>query len=320
VVVKTIAVGKAPKGIAYGRFEARAKLFVANSGDNSLSVIDPVANVVEQTIPLRFGEQPEDVAVYAGEFRGGAVYVANYRSQSVSVVDPVLYRETERVQVGRGPVALAADPPLEQVTGGPGLDFADLNLWRSYRQTYFHVYVANQLSNTVTVIVCRTADGGPERTIELKAEFSPTGLAVDPSRAKVYVANRDSNNLSVIDIIQLVKGRQSAAVSAISNVGPSGMAVAPDPFFERLYLLRARPAEIDFIQTPSAALRGVTTPVLGAVRVAEGPRRMSLDPEGRKLYVTCQGADALVVVDKTSRKVEQTIKVGHSPYAVAIIP
>lgn len=319
-VVKTIQVGSAPKGIAYGRFEARTKIFVANSGDNTLSVIDPVAGEVEQTVPLRFGEKPEDVAVFASELRGGSVYVANYGSQSVSIVDPILYREIDRVQVGRGPVALAIDPALETITSARGLAFADLNLWQSYRQQFFHVYVANQLSNSVTIIVCRVSDGRAERTAELKVEFSPSGLAVDPARAKVYVANQGSNNLSVIDIIQFIRGREADAVSTISNVGVGGMAVAPDPFFERLYLLRAQPPEVDFIQTAPTSLRGLTTPVLSAVRVDAAPRRMVIDPEGRKLYVTCREADTINVVDKTSRKVELVAKVGRRPYGVTIIP
>lgn len=319
-VVKTVQVGAAPKGIAFGRFEARTKIFVANSGDNSLSVIDPVAGVVEQTVPIRFGERPEDVVVYAGVLRGGAIYVANNGSQNLSIVDPILLREIERVQVGRGPVALAIDPPLDTATGARGLAFADLNLWQSYRQQFFHVYVANQLSNTVTVVVCRVSDGRAERTAELKVEFSPSGLAVDGARAKVYVANQGSNNLSVIDIIQFIRGRESDAVSTITNVGVGGVAVAPDPFFERLYLLRAQPPEVDFIQTAPTSLRGLTTPVLSAVRVDASPRRMVIDPEGRKLYVTCQGSDSVNIVDKTSRKVEQVAKVGRRPYAVTIIP
>jgi YVTN family beta-propeller protein len=319
-VVRTIGVGAAPRGIAYGRFEARNKIFVANSGDNTVSVIDPVANQVEQTIPIRFGAGPQDVVAMAGEFRGGAVYVANYGSQNVSVIDPILYREVDRVQVGRGPVALAVDPPLDAVSDTRGLSFSDLNLWRTYRQSYFHVYVANKLSNTVSVVVCRATDGRPERSIELKVEFSPTGLAVDGNRGKVYVVNHGSNNLSVIDIIQVIRGAEAGAVSSIPGVGVSGMAVVPDSVFERLYLLRENPPEIEFVHLATNVVRGATVPVVGAVSVGQGPSRMVLDPEGRKLYVTCQGSDSLNVVDKTSRKVEQTVEVGHRPYAVAIIP
>lgn len=319
-VSRTIQVGSAPKGIAFGRFEARTKIFVANSGDNTVSVIDPVANQVEQTIPLQFGQQPEDVAVYAAGMRGGAVYVSNYGSQNVSIVDPLLLREVDRVQVGRGPVALAIDPALESITGSAGLSFADLNLWRGYRQSYFNVYCANELSNTVTVIVCRVSDGHPERTVDLKVEFSPRGLTVDPVRAKVYVANSGSNNLSVIDIIQVIRGRTDDAVTTISNVGINGVAVAPDPFFERIYLLRSLPAEIDFIQTASGALRGISTPVLGIARVDASPRRLVMDPEGRKLWVTCQETGTVNVIDKTSRRVEGSIQVGRRPYGLTIIP
>ncbi|MFH0808917.1 MAG: DUF4382 domain-containing protein [Pseudomonadota bacterium] len=319
LVVKTIGVGAAPRGICCGSFESRTKLFVANSGDNTVSVIDPVANLVEQTIPLRFGERPEDIAAYAG----GAVYVANYGSQNLSIIDPTFLREVDRVGVGRGPVALAMDPSAEKIMGAVGLPIADLNLWRSYRQSHFYVYVANELSNSVTVVVCRASDGLPEpgSTMELRVEFSPVGLAVDAARAKVYVANRDSTNLSVIDIIQLIRGQQAGAVTSIRNVGNNARSVVPDPLFERLYLLRAAPDEVDFIQTTSSpVIRGGIVSILGAVKVGERPRRLVLDPEAQKLYVTCQGSDSLNVIDKTSRKVLQRIEVGHLPYAVVIIP
>jgi YVTN family beta-propeller protein len=320
-VAATIAVGKAPKGIAWGGFEGRVRVVVANSGDNTLSVIDPLSNTVEQTVPLSFGERPEGVAFFTGDLqRGSKVFVSNYGSQSVSVVDPLMWREVDRVQVGNGPVALAVDPPLEQIQAGRGLDFTQFSQWRAFRMSFFNVYVANQLANSVTVITCDAQTGLPQRTTEVKVEWSPMGLAVDPVRAKVYVANSGSNNLSVIDILRLIAGGGQDAVSTLSNVGTQAVAVAADPFFERLYLLRREPPEIEYIQTKPAGQRGATTPVLATTAVGASPRQLLLDPEGRKLYVTNQGADTVGVVDKTSHKVEARVDVGRRPYAVTIIP
>jgi YVTN family beta-propeller protein len=82
-----IAVGHHPTAMLFNT--ARTRLFVANSDDDSVSVIDPANNRVVETISVRLSEQalpggsPEGLALSGN---GRTLYVANAHSNAVAVV------------------------------------------------------------------------------------------------------------------------------------------------------------------------------------------------------------------------------------------
>ena len=322
-VVATIKVGKAPRGIAISTTGERIKVYVANSGSNTISVIDPTTNKVEYEIPIKFGREPEGIALATIASGRDFLFVANYASNTVSVIDTVTYQEVERIGVGNGPIAVAADPPIETLAAARGLGFQDLNRLRSYRGRYFNVYVANKNSNNVSILKMDASRNRCQEVINLGLEWSPMALAVDYQKGKVYVANYGSNNLSVIDLLQIIEGNKAGALSTITNVGTSGIGVAIDPHFDRIYLLRESPGEVVFIKPLSeisSHLRMIMTPITGTVAVRKSPRAISMDPEARKLYVVNRGSNTISVIDKTTKKEEQVIPVSERPYGIAVFP
>ncbi|MFQ5792530.1 MAG: hypothetical protein ACE5JI_18825, partial [Acidobacteriota bacterium] len=50
------------------------------------------------------------------------------------------------------------------------------------------------------------------------------------------------------------------------------------------------------------------------------PFNLTLSRDGRRAYVTCEGADSLVIADLEARKVMTEIKVGHQPHGVCLNP
>jgi YVTN family beta-propeller protein len=333
-VVATIMVGRKPRGIATSLGRERPKVYVANSGSNSISIIDPTTNKVENEIPIRFGREPEGIAVARISAEKEFIFVTNYGSNTVSVVDALAQQELEKINVGNGPVAVAVDPPVESLSGTSFLSLKDINNLRDYREGYLNVYVVNKNSKDVSVLIidivegrCKIVEGRCE-VINVPVEWSPIALSVDYQRGKVYVANYDFDNLSVIDIPQLiqlikVKGNLTGAVSAITSVGTSVIGINADPAFDRIYLLKEVAGEIMIIRPPSAdfgALRQTMVPAVGTVTVGNSPRALISDPEGRKLYVVNRGSDTVSVIDKTTKREEQVIPVGKRPYGLAMFP
>ncbi|MEC4685279.1 MAG: DUF4382 domain-containing protein [Nitrospirota bacterium] len=322
-VVATVRVGRKPRGIAAGLRRERLRVYVANSGSNSISVIDPTTNKVEQEIPIRFGSEPEGIAVARGPSGEELIFVADYGSDTVSVVDATTYQEIDKVDVGNGPIAVAVDPPAETVTASRFLSLEDVNILRNYRERYFNVYVVNKDSRDVSVLRMDLQRNRFEEVVRLSVEWNPVALAVDYQRGKVYVANYGSDRLSVIDIIEVIKGNEAGAVSDISSVGTSVTGVVVDPTFDRIYLLREVPGEIMIIRpflenyyTADTVMPLVT----GTIPVGTSPRSMIMDPEARNLYVVNRESDNVSVVDKTARKVERVIPVGKNPYGIAMFP
>ncbi|NOY40003.1 MAG: DUF4382 domain-containing protein [Nitrospirae bacterium] len=322
-VVATVRVGRNPRGIAAGLRRDRLRVYVANSGSNSISVIDPTTNKVEQEIPIRFGSAPEGIAVAMGASGGELLFVADYGSDTVSVVDATTYQEIDKIDVGNGPIAVAVDPPSETVMASRFLSLANANILRNYRERYFNVYVVNRDSRDVSVLRMDIQGGRFEEVARLSVEWNPVALAIDYQRGKVYVANYGSDRLSVIDIIEVIKGNDAGAVSYISDVGTSVTGVVVDPSFDRLYLLREVPGEIMIIRPFLEDYHTADTVmplVIGTIPVGTSPRSIIMDPEARNLYVVNRGSDNVSVVDKTAREVERVIPVGKNPYGIAMFP
>jgi YVTN family beta-propeller protein/VCBS repeat-containing protein len=92
VVVRTLTVGSAPTGVvAVKRPDGTMRVYVTNRTSGTVSVINPVTNTVidvntaTTTIDsIKVGSQPEGVTANAD---GSLLYVANYGSGTVSVID-----------------------------------------------------------------------------------------------------------------------------------------------------------------------------------------------------------------------------------------
>ncbi len=322
-IVATVLVGKGPRGVTSSQGKEHPRVFVANSGSNSLSVIDPTINKVEVEIPLRFGRQPEGIAAFDVAPGKELIFVANYGSNNVSVIDRATHQEVDKISVGEGPIAVAVDPPAESLSPTRFLSFEDLNTLKAYRAKFFNVYVANKNSKDVSIIRMDAMNGTPDAVVRVNAEWGPISLTVDPQRARVYVANYYYDNLSVIDILQVIRGNIPGSVSEIMGAGTSLVGIIPEPELDRMYLLKESTDEILIIRPFSEAFssqRTTTSPVVGTIPVGNSPRSFIMDPEGRKLYVVNRGSDNVSVVDKTTRAEVQVIPVGKKPYGVAMFP
>jgi len=322
-VVATIMVGKRPRGIAVGTRRDSLKVYVANSGSNSISVIDPATNKVDTEIPVRFGWGAEGIAVAKLSSERELIFVTNYSSNTVSIIDGSTYQEMEKINVGNGPIAVATDSPLDDILNARSfLSFEDINILKNYRERFINVYVVNKNSKDISIVRIDVSTGRSVDVVNVGVEWTPVALGMDFQRGKVYVANYDSDKLSVIDIVKFVKGSKADIISAINNVGNATIGVIADPSFNRVYLLKELTDEIIVIKPFSEGsenLRAAITPTIDIIAVGNAPRALALDPEARKLYVVNRGAGNISVVDKTTGKVEKVIPAGKRPYGIAIL-
>ncbi len=147
--------------------------------------------------------------------------------------------------------------------------------------------------------------------------------------AKVYVADEESNTVSVIDARMLNR-------STIIPVGPDphNVQVSPDGKFawvtnngeegkewerehkgmpKREHEAMGNPGEVWAIDT-------ATDTVVATVRVGLHPAHVVLTPDGRFAYVTNGGENTVSVVDTEARRVAATIPVGAYPHGIRISP
>jgi YVTN family beta-propeller protein len=101
--IRTIAVGRAPRGVALSA--AGDRLYVTNSWDDTLSVIDTQSLTSIATWPV--GAEPSGVVADRG---GKRIFVANRISNDVAVLDAQTGSEEKRLMAGRGASYLTLSP------------------------------------------------------------------------------------------------------------------------------------------------------------------------------------------------------------------
>ena len=84
--------------------------YIANSGDNNVSVIDTATNKVTAMIPV--GNYPMGVAV---TLDGKKVYVTNLIGDTISVIDATKNKVTATIPVGNAPRGVAVSPDGKRV-------------------------------------------------------------------------------------------------------------------------------------------------------------------------------------------------------------
>jgi len=196
-LIKRIPVGSVPRALGIFSSVPRKRVYVANSGSGTVSVIDATAaDAVVATVTV--GGSPKAIAV---DDVTGFAYVTNEASDTVSVIGD----EDELVAtvgVGDRPIGIAVD-----AAGG-------------------RVFVANNLSDNVSVI--RTADHTVEATVAVQGR--PWSVAVDATTRKGYVTNQASGTVTVIDsalsVTHVTAGVLPSAIAINTGVTPSKAYVA----------------------------------------------------------------------------------------------
>mgnify|MGYP000150237645 CR=1 FL=1 len=213
-IIATISVGSSPQGIAFD--SANNRMYVANYGPNTVSVINTATNAVIATISV--GSNPYDVAFDSANNR---MYVANYGGNTVSVIDTSDNSvDPSTISVGSGPRDITFDSANNRM------------------------YVTNTGSNNVSVI--NTATNAVIATISVGS--SPRGVAFDSANNRMYVVNNGPNNVSVIDTSD-----NSVDPSTIS-VGSSPHGIAFDSANNRMYVVNYGNSKVSVINTATNAV------------------------------------------------------------------
>jgi YVTN family beta-propeller protein len=184
------------------------RLYVANSGENSISVVDTAANRVLATIPV--AGEPKGLAVWrdVDSTKNGRVYVSivgkNDGKNVLEVVDPVTFKVVNTAPVSGKPGAIALSPDGRKV------------------------FVA--LEGQAAIDVIDTASMLRVRTIDLTGG-SPKNLYITPDMTRMIAVG--GRKLSVINV------RNERVEFAIDLDGPAeALAIESDrhSFIQRLFV------------------------------------------------------------------------------------
>lgn len=185
-----------------------------------------------------------------------------------------------------------------------------LLLWSQSSIAETLAYITNARSNSISVINVEINE--VVSTITSEVGRYPYGVAATPNGAYVYVSNRDSGFLSLIDTVSVISTATNAVIATIPvGNGPNGIAVNPTGSY--VYVANSDDGSVSVIST-------ATNAVIATIPVGNEPYGVAVTPNGSYVYIANRGSDTVSVISTALNKVVSTISVGNEPNGVVVIP
>jgi YVTN family beta-propeller protein len=290
------------------------RVYVPNSDNGTVTVIDPVTFRVLYTIPA--GSIPHHVApawdlskLYVDEERSGALMVIDPRSgrpvSTVNVPDPynlyfspdgttaVVVEEAFRRLEFRDRTTFALRGTLAL---GPGIDHLDFSADGNY-----FLITAEWSGEIFRVDV---------HTMKVTGAMNVGGLPIDvrlsPDGSVFFVANQGRNGVSVVD------GSAMRELSFIpTGRGAHGLYISRDT--RSLYVTNRLAGSVSVIDIASRK-RTATWQTGGS------PDMLQLNPDGTQLWMSSRYDGYVIVVDTSSGKVLARIRTGAGAHGLTYFP
>ncbi|MER6075701.1 YncE family protein [Streptomyces sp. NPDC001817] len=306
--------------------------FVVNSdnpqGTNgSLVVLDRRTQQVIKTVSQGLGRLPDAVAVQCD---GSTAYVANFASDSLSVVDTESGTVTATVPVGDQPAQVVLSPDgryayvvnTGEISTAGSISVLDTKTNRVVRTITAgfnpfrmaltadgrHAYVVTD--NTVRLLDTRNGKtlatlGNPSSNGLL------VGLALAPNGQRLYAVDSTSNHVLVIDARTFTFAHAPVALPGFGLAGNA--AVSPDSSL--LYVTELGSTDVAVVDTATDTAQPTT------ITVGRNPTNVAFTPGGGKAYVTSSLDDpkGLNIINTSQGRVTSQINVGSGPFDVALV-
>ncbi|WP_029577638.1 YVTN family beta-propeller repeat protein [Bordetella hinzii] len=311
----------ASAGMAFSLSAAAAPIFVLNSLNANVSIIDPATYTELRRVPT--GKEPHHLYLTPDE---KSLMVANALSDTITLMDPRT-GDIQRTLTGIvDPYQLRFSPDMKWfVTAANRLDHIDIYEYKPLGQGQgFDLKLAKRVP----------------------AGKTPSHIAIDSKSKVTYVSLQDSDQVIAIDLATqkplwtMPVGKTPADVFITGDDKILLVALTGDNYVEA-YDLTAKPAKlIKRIKTGAGAhafraqgdgrhlfvsnrsANTISRIDMRALEVTDtfaapgGPDCMDVSKDGKLLFVTSRWAGKLTVIDLEKKTVSKQVRVGKSPHGV----
>lgn len=290
-------------------------LFVLNSLDATVSVIDPQTWTERERIPV--GKEPHHLYLTPDERE---LIVANAAGDSLTILDPRTGKLVRTIHNILDPYHLRFSPDMKWlVIAGNRLNHVDIYRWE----------------NNQPVLVKRIPTGK-----------TPSHLWIDSQSARVYATMQDSDEFVAIDLAtqnllwRAKTGNMPADIYGSADGKHVFIGLTGADSVQVFDITGAAPKEVTQLKTGDGAhafrAMGDKRHLLVSNRVANtiskidmlglkvvdtfkapgGPDCMDLSPDGRFIYLSSRWARYLTVIDTQTKQVVRQVRVGRSPHGI----
>src|SRR3989304_5250617 len=243
-------------------------------------------------------EQSDGWGVIAVDPYTFKVYVTNFKSTTVTVIDGTTNKPLSVIEVGRTPygigintdtkmlyVALEYNDTLAIINTTTGEIIKNIDLVDPYdiavNSKTNKVYVTSDKTNLVSLV-----DGSTNEIISTFDVQKPCGIAVNEATNMVYVTSESTNKVHVID------GSKNKVIDTIS-VGNTPRRIVVNPDTNIIYVSNQ-------ISNSLSVIDGATNEEIDSFPV-EQPFELTINPKTNKIYTTYSGHSILSIVNDVKR-------------------
>ena len=245
------------------------------------------------------------------------IYVTNYGSNSVLVINANTDAITSYIPVGTNPYRLDVDESANRIyvanynsgtisviNGATDTVITTIPVSAkpfgvAVNEVTKRVYVTHEGSNLLSVINSNTNTVITTITVGNR----PFGVAVDEISNKVYVANLNSNSVSKIN----------GATNTVEVTIPfdSAVDVAVNPNVNELYVSSFTGNSVGVFTTASNTF-------LRSISVGNAPQDIDVNTSSNRVYVANALADNIIVIKPDRTTLQATILTGDLPFGIAV--
>lgn len=306
-------------GLALGATVCAAPVFVLNSLDANVSIIDPVSYKELRRVPT--GKEPHHMYLTPDR---SSLLIANAMSDSITLVDPATGEIQRTLTNIVDPYHLRFSPDMKWfITAANRLNHVDIYSWQGKDATFALTLVKR-----------------------IQAPKTPSHIAIDSKSTTAYISLQDSDEMMAIDLATqtprwtIPVGKVPADVIVTPDDKTLLVALTGDSYVEA-YDITVSPAQlITRIKTGNGAhafraqgdgqhlfvsnrvantisrIDMNTFTVTDTYNVPGGPDCMEMLADGKTLLVSSRWVGRLSVLDLETGKVARQVKVGKSPHGV----
>jgi 6-phosphogluconolactonase len=297
-------------------------LYVANPGqnENDISLFDIASNGYLTEVPPRTTVAPMGVLpkLLVMDPSGNYLYVMNVTSDNISVFS---------IDSTSGVLTEIVGSPFS--VAGLTLNPLDMQLTPNGNFLYVSVNGGQTDSSNGSILVFSVSAGvlqllNSPLPLTNSDGVNPNGLAIDPSGSYLYVANTQSQSISILSILPSGALEDNVQGSPLADIYTDPVSLLLDPKGQFLYVANNGSSNVAVysIDSSTGLPTALTTSTSAfAFTTESSPSFLVEDPNGRYLFVGNQGNGAGIQafgVNSGNLNPLITYSVGNTPSSIAI--